>query len=110
MTNETTQQRSLFSSTAGIEARDAGIKRAADNNPHLLEYARRIARNIAQRKGAITADDVTEALIAGGMDESSFGNWLGALFKGGEFVPTGNYVPARRVKSHGRILKVWRLK
>jgi hypothetical protein len=106
-----TKQSSLFDTTAGREARDKGIQRAADNNPHLLEYARGIARMIAEWNGTVTADDVTQEMIdRGGISEDSLGNWMGALFKGGEFVPTGDYVPARRVKSHGRILKVWRLK
>lgn len=109
MTNEI-NQRSLFDTTAGIKARDKGMAKAASNNPHLLEYARRLARNLAAKNGTVTADDVTEQMIAAGLSENEIGNWMGSVFKNGEFVPNGDYVKARRVKSHGRIIARWRLK
>lgn len=104
------EQQKLFDRSAGTAARDAGMKQAADRKASLLEYARGIAYGLALRNGTVTADDVSERLVASGISANALGNASGSLFRGGRFVPTGEFVKARRAQSHARMLRVWRLK
>lgn len=75
--------------------------------PHELELerARHIARLIAQDRGKVSMNEVREALPS-----MEWGNWAGSLFKGQEWVPTGEYVPARYKGAHARVVRVWKLK
>lgn len=99
----------LFDIDAGRSARDAGMQTAAANKESLLRYARDVAKRLARAKGVITADDVSEAMAVEGISPNALGNASGSLFKGGDFIHVG-YTNARRVQSHGRTLKTWRLK
>lgn len=103
-------QVNLFDRAAGDEARDRGMEQAAENKRSLLEYARGVAFGLALKNGTVTADDVSERLVAAGISANALGNASGSLFKDGRFVPTGRYVKARRAQSHSRRIAEWRLK
>lgn len=102
-------QATLFDINAGRQARDEGMGRAAERKQSLLDHARKVAKMLAKQKGIISADDVSEYMEAEGISPNALGNASGSLFKGGTFVHVG-YTQARRVQSHGRTLKTWRLR
>lgn len=99
-------QENLFDSVASEAAKVAGMNRAAANRPKELEYARSVARQLAQKNGVVTADDVQAVLIPQGIE---LGNAAGSLFKK-DFEPTGEYIRSARVRSHKNLLAKWRLK
>lgn len=73
-----------------------------------LEHARKTAEYIAIVSGTVTADDVADVLAAEGYP--SLGNAAGSLFKGKQWEFTGEWRKSKRVSSHSRFVRVWRLK
>lgn len=104
------EQQRLFDQRAGAAARDAGMKQAADRKNSLLEYARGIAYRLALKNGTVTADCVAKSLVRSGITEDQFGCWMGSLFRGRDFVFTGEFRQSDRVSNHGRYNRVWGLK
>lgn len=101
-------QASLFDAPASEAAKKAGMQQAADSNKSLLEHARKVAVELAQR-GPITADDVQRRLVEQGISEKALGNAAGSLFKGKQWVWTGRLVKSSRVHAHSNLLREWRL-
>lgn len=102
-------EQSSFNFTESIEARDAGMKVAADNRTSLLDHARKIAVEIAKDKGVVTADDVQRRLERQGIDVHALGNAAGSLFRGKHWRWTGELRQSARVHAHGNLLRVWTL-
>ena len=64
-----------------------------------------------QRKpivGDVTSDEVALIMRDRGLDYSLLGNAAGSVFDG--FAWTGRVVQSKRPSTHGRIIRVWRLK
>lgn len=99
----------LFDADEAIARREAGMARAAAARPALLEQAQRIAVALARTNGIVTSDDVAARMLDFGMDYTLLGNASGSVFRG-KFVWTGGIVMSKRVSTHGRAIKVWRLK
>ena len=99
-------QENLFDAAESQRLKEVGQERAANNRPKELEYARSVARQLAQKNGTVTADDVQAVLIKQGIELK---NAAGSLFKKG-FEWTGEFVNSRRVKAHSNLLRRWRLK
>lgn len=99
----------LFDLIAGLELKAQGKQRAAKRNDNLLELARSIAVEIAERQGTVTADDVQLKLHERGYSIRSLGNAAGSLFAGKRWEWTGERIQSRRAHAHGNELKVWRL-
>jgi hypothetical protein len=106
----TTTQPNLFSLSQSLANKDAGIAQAAANKASLLKYAKRLAVDLAREKGVITADDVAFELHRKGISIHALGNAAGALFKGGDWQFTGEFVRSTRSHANGNLLRVWRLK
>lgn len=69
-----------------------------------LKEARAIAKNICEKNGTVTSDDLRDILDPPpGIGAKIFG----AVFQTG-FIPCG-MVPTRRPASHGRLIRVWRV-
>lgn len=102
----------LFDRQASQAAKVEGMERAAANNASLLELAKRVAVDVARRKGAITADDVAlELYQKHGISPLALGNAAGSLFKDKRvWQYTGVTVPSIRENAHGRLLRVWKLR
>ncbi|MEM7561186.1 MAG: hypothetical protein AAF394_18840 [Planctomycetota bacterium] len=95
----------------GEEARQAGMAGAAENKKALLKHARTVAASLPAAKSGITADDVSEALVAQGISEHALGNAAGSLFlERSVWEFTGQRRKSTRKHAHGNELKVWRLK
>jgi hypothetical protein len=81
----------LFDSAEAERRKEAGMAMAAAANAQLL------------------ADDVALEMHRLGLDYQSLGNAAGSVFRG-RFEWTGNVVASDRVSTHGRMIKVWRIK
>lgn len=99
----------LFDAIAAEEAKQSGMKQAAENKPALLKYARRLAEEEAARLGDITMDDVARALQDKGISIFALGNTAGSVFRGKQWECVGTR-KSIRIHSHGNLLRVWRLK
>jgi hypothetical protein len=102
--------RPLFDLIESLEAKQAGIDQAEKGKKRLLAFARKLAREVVDEKGTVTADDVQLRLHETGISIKALGNSAGALFKGEEWEWTGQRVKSERVHAHANELKVWRLK
>lgn len=99
----------LFDLSASLAARDKGMQQAADNNASLLKFARKLAVEIAEKKGTVTMDDIAFALHSRGISIFALGNAAGSVFRGKQWQFTGQLVKSVREHSHGNLLRCWRL-
>jgi hypothetical protein len=102
-------QPSLFDADLSLALKARGIAFAEAGNMTELEAARVIAKTHPRAYEGITADDVNSLREELGRT-APLGNSSGALFRGGDWTPTGEYRNATRITSHARALKVWRLR
>lgn len=84
-----------------------GMAVAAARNDLALEAARTAALELAASRGSVSIDDVRDALADRGIPFVA-GNWLGSVFKGGGWQPTGEWEPARHAGGHRRMIRTWR--
>ena len=106
-----TLQLAMFDKHASERAKTHGMQRAADGTREFLGYAREVARELAAtRPQGITADDVQQALVERGYDIHQLGNAAGSLFRGPEWIFTGERRRSVRIHAHANELKVWRLR
>jgi len=99
----------LFDQSRGQIQKYRGMKSAAIHHKEKLELARAVAAILAMRSGTVSADEVGEALLKG-YGIKTLGPAGGSLFKGKQWVWTGNWIASTRVSNHGRMLRVWRLR
>lgn len=106
-----TLQLAMFDKHAAERAKHRGMTEAERGARDFLNYARAVAREIAShRPQGITADDVQEALVQRGHDIHRLGNAAGSLFRGPEWIFTGERRRSVRIHAHANELKVWRLR
>jgi hypothetical protein len=99
----------LFDPTEAERRKAVGKALAADRRSELLTAARGFAAFIASNGSTVTSDDVASLMAFSGLDYTELGNAAGSVFDE-KFVWTGTVVPSRRPASHGRLIRVWRLK
>jgi len=97
----------LFDYAESVRLKEAGMTKAATNNPSGLELARTTAIEICPVGEAITADDVFRSMMERGFVKC-IGPASGSLFKSGRWAFTGDRVKSMRKTNHARELKVWR--
>ena len=98
-----------FDLQAGVDAKVRGMSLAENNRATLLLTARSAARIAARKLGKITIDDVIQTMQAYG-HACSLGQAAGSVFKGKEWVFTGEWRKSSRVSNHARQNRVWRLR
>ena len=98
----------LFNYMEAQARRNAGMAGAENGREWLLAQAQQCARQACSAFGEVTSDDVASFMSARGLDYSALGNAAGSVFKGMEW--TGRIVRSERPSTHGRIIRVWRLK
>jgi isocitrate dehydrogenase len=103
-------QHGLFDLAEGVRRKRAGKAKAANARSMILELAREIAHGIAADGDELTIDDVMGALEEYEVTPDQLGNAAGSVFKGKEWEYTGQIVPSVRASSHGRFVRVWRLR
>ncbi len=91
------------------EKRDFAMALAAEANPTVLRIFRCIAVELYEQTGEpISVVDVRNRAQTCGVHYES-GNWLGSLFKGGEWEPVG-FTQVTHKGGHARNVRTWRLK
>lgn len=92
------------SSTTERHKRDLGMAMAAANNSELLELARQIALKWLRTHPTVSVEDVRLEIES----HYSFraGNWMGSIFKHGDFRPVG-WTETTHEGGHGRMVRVW---
>ena len=93
-----------FDPLRGQQLKDEGMARAALARAGALADARRLAVRIALGRASqtATADDVARSY-------PDLGPAAGSLFKGRDWVWTGEWAASRRASNHRRHNRVWRL-
>jgi hypothetical protein len=99
----------LFDPIEADRRKAVGKALAADRRSELLAAARGFAAFIARDGDTVTSDEVANLMAHNGLDYAELGNAAGSVFDG-KFVWTGQVVPSRRPSSHGRLIRVWRLR
>ncbi len=85
-----------------------GIEITTTQRHALVEYAQRVAHEIATRSGGdATSDDVAVEMEARGFRYADLGNAAGAIFRHG-WEWTGAVTRSQRPSSHGRLIRIWR--
>lgn len=97
----------LFDLTESLRRRDEGIEAAVENNqPRVLE-ARQVAREICDRRGEASMDDVVAELMRRGHGSDYLGNSAGGVFRSREFEFV-RYTSSTRIHAHGNRIGVYR--
>ena len=99
----------LFDPIEANRRKEVGKLLASINRAELLATARGFAAFIARDGDTVTSDEVANLMAHNGLDYAELGNAAGSVFDG-KFVWTGAVVPSRRPASHGRLIRVWRLR
>lgn len=106
----------LFDLVIAQRLKEQGIARAVGKGGRskVIAIAREIARDICLERGRsgtgwVTSDDVAREMDERGIPYDQLGNAAGAIFRGEDFEPTGEFKPSVRVGSHARMIRVWRL-
>lgn len=95
----------LFDAAEARRRMEAGIARASEGRHELLALATRIARDLADDGGEVTADDVAAELARRGLSWEDLGNAAGAVFR--PLIWTGRVTQSKRPSAHGRIIRIW---
>jgi hypothetical protein len=111
MSSQPNQLRLKFDGQAAEKAKQQGMGLAALGRKRLLIAARGGAELAAMAHAARTAtiEDVHAFLLRWGHDPGELGNAAGSVFKGSKWVCVG-WVKSKRVSSHARAVRVWRLR
>lgn len=98
-----------FDLTQARKRAEDGIQSVGQRNASWLELARSVARQIADERGTVTADDVRRVLYADGHRPNHYNAW-GAVFRRGSGLRwTGRYHTSRVVIGHGNQQRIWEL-
>lgn len=89
-------------------AKARGQARAESANYRNVQLARMMAKELAGDGRAICADDVRASMLEH-FPDTVFGNWMGSVFKGPEWVAVG-FTKSKTPGSHANLLRTWRLK
>ena len=100
------KQTTIFDIQEARRKRDQGLNRVSDNNQRFLAVARDTAKRICAVKGTVTMDEVREVCPW----EPLHPNAWGSVFRGPDWVFTGEYVQSKAVSRRGGMQRVWRLR
>ena len=95
-----------FNAIESDKAKDRGMKRAAAKYRH-MHYAKQLALFYAEGHGTCNIDVLSRMLEFSRCPP--LGNAAGSVFKGPEWECCG-WVKSKRVSSHSRMIRVWKLK
>lgn len=101
-----------FNLDKALEARDAGMDRAALKRKQVLSEARQLAVKIAEAdpNKECDADRVQEALLKSGFTPGDLGPAAGSIFRGSRWEFADKWKNSARVSNHAAAIRVWRLK
>lgn len=105
---EFVKQPSLFDEQAGIEARDAAMRRVDQHaDPDWKTRAQTVAQHVARTQATFTADDLW-AHIEKPREPRALGPVMKRLVKEGFAEPTGRHIPSRIPEHHRCPLREYR--
>ena len=90
--------------------KEEGLVTASLTRKDLLDVAKIIAARLAWKNGTVTYDDVFKEMRAQGYHPECMGNAAGSVFRGDQFVFTGEWRKSTRVTNHARVIRVWKMK
>jgi len=90
------------------DKKNRGMKLSAAKNQEYLDRARDLAREIGERTGTCSIEDVRMLAVSRGVFLPP-ANYLGSVFRDGNWLPAG-WVTSYHKGSHGRPVRLWRLK
>lgn len=96
----------------GADLKEEGIRRAADANREILAALRSHLAKLASTGAIVSADDARwwlESHPEGERFLSERKDWMGALFRTGEWEAVG-WVISKASANHARPIRSWRLK
>ncbi len=98
-----------FNLAEGERQKDAGIEQASEalSKARLVAVARQFAFDIAKSRGSVTADDVFQEMEKRSLYPELLGNAAGSIFRGKDFVFSGQWKKSARVSNHARMNRVW---
>lgn len=103
----------LFDLAEAERRRDEGMRLAAATRAGLLRVAQYTANRLGAVHPEVDSDMVAAELTAGGIDYAALGNASGSVFKsppdGKRWEWTGGVRASRRVSTHARMIRTWRL-
>jgi hypothetical protein len=99
----------LFDAAEAQRRKTAGMELSAAAKSGLLAEAQHCAVELARRQSLVTSDDVAAEMSRLGKNYDLLGNAAGSVFRGA-FEWTGSVKASVRASTHGRMIKVWRLK
>ena len=91
-----------------LSLKNEALRRVEFAHATWIDMARAVARELCRRNGTVTADDVRQILYSWG-DIPDHHNAWGAVFKGGEFVVTGEWHESAAPSRKGGVQRVWEL-
>ena len=91
-----------------IAARDRNGSQGNLQEYSPLEYARIVAVRLAKCRGSCSIDDIHFALTRERRSWSRFAKVAGNIFRGKDWVFTGEWVKSRRERNRSRKVKLWR--
>lgn len=99
----------VFDETESQKRKDEGMKIAAEAQPTLLDKCREVAVEIAMDRPdrKVSSDDVGIVMLQR-HNVSGLGPVGGSIFRGPNWVFTGERVRSTRTTNHAREIKVWR--
>lgn len=99
--------------TTATQLKLRGMSQTAAKHAGVLHVAQGIAKGLNQARLGITSDDVKAFMCEHGWTDEelakALGNAAGLIFSGDDWVPIG-WKASTRPASHGRAIRVWRLK
>lgn len=90
----------------GQRRRDEGKAKVASHNGEWLVDARREAARICATRGKVSAADLRRWADRTGNHPDHPNAW-GTVFRGSEWVATGDWVPCQHASGHARHVRVW---
>ena len=100
------KQTTIFDIQEARDKRDEGLRQVSTNNERFLKAARDTAKRIAAVQGTVTMDEVRKQCPW----EPLHPNAWGSVFRGKDWVFTGEYVQSQNVSRRGGMQRVWRLR
>jgi hypothetical protein len=98
----------LFDAAESQRRKEIGCELAAAARKQKLQVAQEIANELAKQHGSVHMDMVAAEMLSRGCDPNELGNAAGTIFKGKQWMWTGEFVASHRVSRHSGLLRVWR--
>jgi hypothetical protein len=98
----------LFDWAESEDRKKAGMDVAANSGNENLDIARRVARRVARENNGYCDADKVGQILDDEYHIKTLGPAAGSIFRGENWVFTGEFIPSTRKSNHGRVIRVWK--